>query len=195
VKLPLDADGEAEIVSVELPEPVTELGEKLAVTPDGNPLTDSATVPVKPVAEMDTSELVTLPGTRVTVFGLEAMVKPVPVPVRAIERGTCVALLVMLTVPFLEPVPDGENTTFAVQEAPTARGNKAAQLSVSEKSPVVVAAILLICSVEVFVSVTCWDVLFVPTPWLLKLRDAGEAVSPGGITTTGILKGKLVTVP
>ncbi len=40
---------EVETLSVELPEPTTELGLKLAVTPVGKPLTPNDTVPVNPL--------------------------------------------------------------------------------------------------------------------------------------------------
>jgi hypothetical protein len=41
-----------ETVSVELPEPVTDVGAKLAVAPAGNPLTPRATVAVKPFSAL-----------------------------------------------------------------------------------------------------------------------------------------------
>ena len=50
--VPVDALAEAVRVKVEEPAPVIEEGAKLAVTPDGNPLTLSATVPVKPLSAL-----------------------------------------------------------------------------------------------------------------------------------------------
>lgn len=43
--------GAVVIVSTEAPVPVTEVGEKVPVDPDGSPLTESATLPVKPLTE------------------------------------------------------------------------------------------------------------------------------------------------
>jgi hypothetical protein len=37
------------IVNVDVPPPVTELGLKLVVEPDGNPRTENVTVPLKPL--------------------------------------------------------------------------------------------------------------------------------------------------
>ena len=41
---------ELEMLSVEVPEPVTEAGLKLPVAPAGNPLTLSDTLPLKPLS-------------------------------------------------------------------------------------------------------------------------------------------------
>ena len=48
--VPVDAVAEAVSVKVEVPDPFIEGGLKFAVTPDGNPLTLSATVPLKPLS-------------------------------------------------------------------------------------------------------------------------------------------------
>jgi hypothetical protein len=47
-KDPLGVEAVVVMVSTEFPEPVVEVGLKLAVAPDGNPLALHATVPVKP---------------------------------------------------------------------------------------------------------------------------------------------------
>jgi len=116
----------------------------------------------------------------------------VPVPVSGMDIGTMLALFATSRLPVLEPVPDGEKVTLTVQLLPTANGNDAAQVSVSEKSPTALATIVFIGPVEVFVSVTCWGALFVPAACAAKLREAGEAISRGGKTMTGMLRGKLV---
>jgi hypothetical protein len=48
-KGPLDVDALELIVNVDVPPPVTELGLKLVVEPDGNPRTENVTVPLKPL--------------------------------------------------------------------------------------------------------------------------------------------------
>ena len=48
-KVPVDVDALVLIVNVDVPPPVTELGLKLAVEPDGNPRTENVTVPLKPL--------------------------------------------------------------------------------------------------------------------------------------------------
>ncbi len=50
VTVPVDALAEAVRVKVEVPDPVIEVGLKIAVTPDGTPVTPSVTVPVKPLS-------------------------------------------------------------------------------------------------------------------------------------------------
>jgi hypothetical protein len=62
---------DAATVSVLVPEPATELGEKDAVAPEGNPLAERLTVPAKPpsaVTEM--VELVLPPALTPTLLGL-----------------------------------------------------------------------------------------------------------------------------
>jgi hypothetical protein len=48
VEVPAGVDGEAVIVSELVPEPVTDVGVKVAVAPGGKPLTEKVTVPLKP---------------------------------------------------------------------------------------------------------------------------------------------------
>ena len=48
VEVPTGVDGEVAIASELVPEPLTEVGIKLAVAPEGRPLTDKLTVPPKP---------------------------------------------------------------------------------------------------------------------------------------------------
>jgi len=50
VTVPVDALAEAVRVKVEVPDPVMDGGLKVGVTPDGNPVTPSVTVPVKPLS-------------------------------------------------------------------------------------------------------------------------------------------------
>jgi hypothetical protein len=71
-------------VSAEVPETLTEVGLKFAVTPFGNPPRLSATAPVKPLYEfIDIVKVVLLPGTTDCVPGVMEMKKlvvPVPTP-------------------------------------------------------------------------------------------------------------------
>ena len=58
-------------VSVLVPAPATEVGEKDAVAPEGNPLAVKLTVPVNPpAAETEMLELVLPPAVTVTTLGL-----------------------------------------------------------------------------------------------------------------------------
>ena len=50
LKVPVEADELAVIVAVDVPLPVTEVGLKLAVTPEGNERAASDTVPAKPLS-------------------------------------------------------------------------------------------------------------------------------------------------
>src|SRR5262244_992627 len=72
-------------VNVELPLPVTDAGEKLAVVPAGNPLAPSVTTPVNPFnAPMLAVYVVALPTITVCVLGLPEIVKSGV----AVARGT-----------------------------------------------------------------------------------------------------------
>ncbi len=63
-------------VSVEVPDPVTVAGEKLAVAPLGNPLALSVTTPAKPFNDPIVAVyVVVFPATTVCVLGLPAIVK------------------------------------------------------------------------------------------------------------------------
>ena len=124
-------------------------------------------------------------GFRLVMYGATT-----PVPVSAIVVGTVFALFATLSAPLRAPPPLGENATLAVQLLPTAKGD-VEQLSVSEKSPVVLAMIVIACVPEL-VSATGWGELAVPAVCVAKLSDVGEAVRRGDNTVTGILRGKLL---
>jgi hypothetical protein len=79
----------------------------------------------------------------------------VPVPASDIAIGTALALFVMLRLPTREPVAVGEKTTFATQLFPGVKGEDATQLSVSEKSPLVLRPNMLRFAVAALVSVNC----------------------------------------
>src|SRR5215472_8964782 len=114
-----------------------------------------------------------LVGERVTA-GVDP---PVPVPVRLMVTGLPTELSVMVTDPVRVPVVVGVNVTLMVQVACDHRLD--GQLLVSAKSPL--AAILLIVSgsLPVFVTVTVWGELVVPTCWLPKDRFVGDGMSAG----------------
>jgi hypothetical protein len=48
VYVPAGVEDDVDILTVELPDPVTDVGLKLAVAPVGNPLALSATLPLNP---------------------------------------------------------------------------------------------------------------------------------------------------
>jgi hypothetical protein len=78
-KAPVAAAAEAVRVKVELPDPVIEAGLKAAVTPEGNPAADSATVPLNPLsALMVTVKVVWLPCATVREPGEAERVKSPP---------------------------------------------------------------------------------------------------------------------
>jgi hypothetical protein len=94
----------------------------------------------------------------------------VPVPVKVTTCGGPVApLLVMVTVsvPLLGPGAAGVKVTVIMQFPPTF--TPPAQLSVSEKAPVVEMA-TVIGTLPVFVRVSVCPPLVVPGDWLLKVR-------------------------
>src|ERR1043166_4759226 len=63
VKFPTGVAPVVVTVSVEVPEPFTDVGEKLAVAPDGRPLTPNVTLPVKPLSALTFTEyVVAAPG-------------------------------------------------------------------------------------------------------------------------------------
>jgi hypothetical protein len=70
VEAPTAAEVDVVSVRVEVPEVLMEVGEKLAVTPVGNPVADSATVPVKPFdAETEAVNVVVCPAVTVCALG------------------------------------------------------------------------------------------------------------------------------
>jgi len=97
----------------------------------------------------------------------------------------------MLTVPFLESFPVGTKETLIVQLAPTAKGDDVTQLSVSEKSPFALRVVIRSAPFVELVRVRTCGGLVVPTAWIPKVSEAGDEISAGGSTVTGIATLKL----
>src|ERR1019366_8956801 len=102
-------------VSVEVPDPVTVAGEKLAVAPAGSPLALSVTTPLNPFsAPMLVVKVVAFPTTTVCELG-------VPVIVSFDVPGGVVPLVVTVSVDLPEPVPvAGEKLAVAPAGNPLA---------------------------------------------------------------------------
>ena len=102
-----------------------------------------------------------------------------PVPVRAIASGLLWRLSVMLTVAVRVPEAAGANCTTIAQLAFCA--NELPQPFVSEKSPGLAPTILTLfmekVALPVFVIVTLWAVLVVPTVCVAKVRLEGERLT------------------
>jgi len=109
-----------------------------------------------------------------------------PVPASGIDIGTIFALFEILRLPILAPVAVGEKVTLAVQLLDVPKGDKATQLSVSEKSPLAARFEIEILSILALVSVNCCGPLDVPTLCPGKVSEAGETTILGGETFTGI---------
>jgi hypothetical protein len=74
--VPLAADADAVKVSVEVPDPEIEDGAKDAVTPEGSPVAESATLPLKPpTGDTVIVEPVAFPGEVLTPVGFAEIVK------------------------------------------------------------------------------------------------------------------------
>src|SRR5258707_9307916 len=108
-----------------------------------------------------------------------------PLPLNGIIAGMMLAPFAMLRPPAREPAAVGVNVTLALHVPLTARGDDGVQLSVSEKSPVVLRLIIRSGPFPAFVSVSCWGVLDVPTFWLPKLNETAEGAKTWGGTVTG----------
>lgn len=102
------------------------------------------------------------------------------------DMGTVFALFEMVKVPALAPAAVGEKVTLATQVPDEPKGDEATQLSVSEKS--LLALMLSILSVPplTLLRVTRCGRLVVPTLWLAKVSEDGDAVNIGSCTLTGI---------
>jgi hypothetical protein len=96
----------------------------------------------------------------------------VPTPLKLTNCGLSAALSKMLILPVLKPFAVGVNVTSMVQEL--LPGRLPAQVFVWEKSPLAVRLVIVRVAAPVFLSVTAWEPLGVPSTWLPKLRTPGE---------------------
>src|SRR6185312_17316741 len=98
--------------------------------------------------------------------------------------GLFPASLLMLSVANPEPADLGAKTTWIAQVPPGATATPTQLLLKTEKSGSPPGTRLLMCRVRlpVFVTVTVWAGLCVPTLWLPKLRPEGEIETIAGCT-------------
>ena len=145
----------------------------------GAPEQAKFTVPEKPPAAVAIkSNVAVAPAATVADVAVAATAKPVePVPVSEIVCGLSVAESVSVNVPVRVLLAVGVKVTATVQLALGDR--EAAQLFVSEKSPLVCT--WLICSPKVpgLVKATVCAVLVVPTSWLANDKLFGVTVRLG----------------
>ena len=108
----------------------------------------------------------------------------VPVPVNGSTIGG-LKLLLTLRVPCLVPVVVGAKVTVAVHWLPTGSGAGETQLSVSEKSPAALMAVIFkLLSLLVVLVKAIEAEAVLPTLTPLKVSWAGEGVSAGLRTVT-----------
>lgn len=101
-----------------------------------------------------------------------------PVPDRGTICGLPLALSAMDKFPLRAPLAVGWKTTFTVQLSPTLRRfNKAPQVSVSTKSPLVLILEIDSVCVPVLVIVTVCAELTVPTVWFPNVMLLGVMVT------------------
>jgi hypothetical protein len=89
------------------------------------------------------------------------------------------ALSVTVRVPVLVPLAVGLKVTLMVQEALAA--TREPQVLVWEKSPLVLMLLMLSVAFPVFVSVTVWGLLVVPTAWAGKVKEVEERLAAGPV--------------
>ena len=108
-------------------------------------------------------------------------VKSLPVPESATLCGLPGALLEMVMLPLREPPAIGAKVTLIVQLA--AAATLVLHVLVCAKSagfvPPTVILVIVSGALPVFVKVTRWAALLVPTFWVLKLRLVGDRVAAG----------------
>lgn len=124
----------------------------------------------------------------ITEVDVSDVVCVLPVPLRGMEVGTPLKLFEIVSVPVLGPAAVGVNVTLIVQ-SPLLGIGEATQLSVSEKSPVVVTETIFSEPTAVFVTVTACAALATPMLSFPKLvRLVGDTVTPIERTVTGITR-------
>jgi hypothetical protein len=100
-----------------------------------------------------------------------------PFPASVIVCGLSDALSVMFTEPYRSPGTVGVKVTLMMQLAPTAR--LAPQVLVWAKSPLAEMLIMIKVALPVFVRVTVWGALVLPTACPVKVRLLGASVTAG----------------
>jgi hypothetical protein len=97
-----------------------------------------------------------------------------PVPLRLTVCGLLVAKSVRVSAPETGPEVEGRKLTLTIQLELAAMDGR--QLSVSVQ-PLETARLVMAMAAELlFVIVTGWEALEVPTSWLLKVNPPGETV-------------------
>ncbi len=112
------------------------------------------------------------PAVVVTEVGAEIEKSPVA-PERATVCGLPEASSVTLNVPVRVPSAVGRNVTLIEHLAPAA--SEPPQVLVSAKSPLAEMLVIVKVALPLFVSVTVWAALVVPTAWPGKFRLDGES--------------------
>ena len=102
-----------------------------------------------------------------------------PVPVRLTVWVAGLALSAMVTAPVLVPAAVGLKVTLSVQLALAATLEP--QVLVWEKSPLAVMLVIVRVAFPVFVRVTLWALLLVPTPCEENVNEVGERLTTGAV--------------
>jgi hypothetical protein len=100
-----------------------------------------------------------------------------PSPASTIVCGLSEALSVMVTEPYRFPGAVGAKVTVIVHAIPTA--TLAPQVLVWAKSPLTATLVMFKVPLPVFVRVTVWGALVLPTAWPVKVRLWGTSVTTG----------------
>jgi hypothetical protein len=151
------------------------------------PAHESVIDPVKPLcAVAETVKVAVVLPTNVVTTGVEDDRENTAEPVadKAAVCGLPVAVSLTLRVPESAPLPVGAKTILAEQLWPTARVLfRARQVFVSVKLPVTLIELMFTVEVPVFVMVTVWGALTVPTAWGPKVKVVGESVTDEDVVT------------
>ena len=103
----------------------------------------------------------------------------VPVPERLTVWVVGLALSVTVRVPVEVPVVRGEKTTLIVQELFEVRPEP--QVFVWENAPVIVMPVIASVALPVFVRVTVWGLLLVPTSCEANVKEVGKRLAAGAV--------------
>jgi hypothetical protein len=103
----------------------------------------------------------------------------VPDPDSATDWGLAGALSLIVSEPVRDPEALGVKVTETAQFAPGL--SEPAQVLVSLKSPLAAMLLIVIVPLPVFVRVTVWAALLVPTAWLPKFKLVGLKLAAGWV--------------
>jgi hypothetical protein len=170
--------------AIELPQVFVSLKSDVSVPP----IAKLVTVTVEPPTFLTVTVCAALVAPR-TVIGnvkldVDRLISLMPVPVRLIDCGLPLALSVILAAPLRVPVAEGLNVMLIVQLALAA--SVVPHVLVCKKSPLIAMLVMLRVAVPVFLRVTLWAALVVPTAWLVKVRLVADKLTAGALAAVPV---------